>query len=152
MKEVNKNMIENAFLEGYYDAYLEDAYNDEFLDGYYDALEEAQTNLNLLPVIGGGDLKGDIKDILTIGNQPERAAAVKYYMDNGNTFKGAFTGGIYGNKNGMPYRKHGILPGSSNYPAISNSTVYDNIYLHLNPTDRERIMKDYMKKNKNKFK
>lgn len=113
-------------------------YEDAFLEGYYDALNEMK--MNPLPIIGGGDLKGDVMSIFGLGNGPDRAAAVKSYLDKGNTIKGGLIGGTYGTNSGMLYRNNRFLPGGDNLDVESVAAYFQSIFLRLKPNDRKKLL------------
>jgi hypothetical protein len=117
---------------------FENEYEDAFLEGYLDALNEMR--MNPLPIIGGGDVKGDIMSIFGLGNGPDRAAAIKNYLDAGNTIKGGLIGGTYGTKAGMLYRNNKYLPGGSNIDAESTSLYLQSLFLKLKPEDRKKVL------------
>lgn len=155
-------MYDELFLEGYYDA-LEEAeenlnyyddieneidfdnkYEDAYMEGYYDALNEIVTNP--LPIIGGGDVKGDILAAFGLGNGPDRAAAIKNYFDNGGKIIGGLIGGEYGTKAGMMYRKNKFLPGSANTDIESVAANYATLFARLKPSDRKKLLNDLKRK------
>ena len=136
--------IENEidFENEYEDTLMEEA----FMEGYMDALNEMTTiTTNPLPIIGGGDIKGDILSAMGIGDGPDRAAAIKKYLDNGNVFKGGLIGGIYGTKGGMLYRNNRYLPGSDNKDINSDADNFMALYARLKPADRKKLMNDFKK-------
>jgi len=158
------NEYDDIFLEGYMDAFdeaeedldvydydndevdFDNEYEDSFMEGYYTAINEIISNP--LPVIGGGDIKGDLLSMFGLGNGPERAAAIKNYFDNGNTIQGGLLGGTYGQTNGVSYRNNRYLPGSGNTAGANAGSMagYDFLYMRLKPDDRKKIMSDYIKK------
>lgn len=117
---------------------FDNEYEDAFLEGYYDALNEMK--MNPLPIIGGGDLKGDVMSIFGLGNGPDRAAAVKSYLDKGNTIKGGLIGGTYGTNAGMLYRNNRFLPGGDNIDVESVAAYFQSIFLRLKPDDRKKLL------------
>lgn len=122
---------------------FDNEYEDAFLEGYYDAINEMR--MNPLPIIGGGDFKGDIKAGYGFGDEPYRIDAVKDYLMQGNTIKGGIIGGTYGiTKGGIGYRKNKVFPG---YDYNVDDSIYRNIFLRLKPADRKKIMNAYYKKN-----
>ena len=124
---------------------FDNSYEDAYLEGYYDALCEMK--MNPLPIIGGGDFKGDIMSIYNMGDMPHRVGAVRNYLSKGNTIKGGMFGGVYGmTPEGVAYRKNRFLPGS--YNDNSGDVFFDDIYLRLKPADRKKLITDYMKKHK----
>jgi len=140
--------IENEieFENDYEDTLMEEA----FMEGYKDALNEiVNIKTNPLPIIGGGDIKGDILSALGIGDGPTRAAAIKNYLDKGNTFKGGLIGGTYGTKNGILYRDNKFLPGSDTKDINSDADNFMALYARLKPSDRKKIMDDFKKAIKN---
>jgi hypothetical protein len=156
--------LDDAYLEGYYDALseseedldiydydddgvdFEDDYDDAYLEGYYDALNEMEIQANPFPMIGGGDFVGDIKANIGVGDSPDRIAATKYYLDKGNTIKGGLLKGTYGSTNGVLYRKNSFLPGARTFEADTMELL--QLYERLKPNDRKRIMSELRKKAK----
>jgi len=153
-------VYDEIFMEGYYDALAEaeddldiyddydneidfdNEYEDAYMEGYYTALDEIISNP--LPIIGGGDIKGDILAHFGLGNGPERAAAIKNYYDTGNTITGGLLGGTYGTQGGMAYRKNKYLPGEAG-SQIDGPMIYQSMFMRLKPADRKKIMDIYKK-------
>lgn len=161
---------EDAFLEGYMDAI------NEMKDGDFDN----PTKLRFFGTIGGGNFKKDMKSVFGIGNDDDsRIKVMEYAMQKGEVFKEPFLAGNgkYGHKSGKLYRKNGIFPGGQvastiQYPeyttftdgtgmthtiktgshTIPDDQRYLDMYRHLRPDDRERLIKQYSAKNKKKKK
>jgi len=123
-----------------------DINEEAFLEGYMDALNEIVSNP--LPILGGGDLQGDILATFGLGNGPERAAAIKNYFDNGGTITGGLIGGTYGSKLGAAYRNNKYLPGGFNADFVSPSANMQAMFLRLKPADRKKLLNDLRKRKK----
>lgn len=120
---------------------LDNKYEDAYLEGYLDAINEMK--MNPLGIIGGGDIKGDLRAIYGIGDAPHRIDAVKYYMSKGNTIKGGIIGRTYGmTPEGTSYIKNRFLKGATTDD--TGDEFFEDIYLRLKPADRKKIMQDYM--------
>lgn len=132
--------------EEFYDDYEDEMYDDfeeAYLEGYISALNEMKTNP--FPIIGGNDVGGDILSSIGFGNGPDRAAAVKNYLDKGNTIKGGLIGGEYGTQGGMLYRKNRFLGGADNYDYQSTAYALQALFLRLKPSDRKKLLGDLKK-------
>lgn len=157
---------EDIYLEGYYDALQ---YLLEIKDGNFDD----PTKMRFFGMIGGGDLKGDMASLLGVSDKDSiKIKAMQYAMEKGETFKEPFISGNgkYGHKDGKLYRENGIFPGGrvtstiryNDYSTftdgtgmthtiktgshtIPDETRYLDMYRHLKPKDRDRILNQYKK-------
>lgn len=161
---------EEIFMEGYYDALCEMKNGDFY--------SKDPTKLRFFGTIGGGDFKGDLAQVFGVGNDDTvRIKAMEYAMSKGEVFKEPFISGNgrYGHKDGKLYRRNGIFPGGQvtstirydDYTTftdgtgmthtiktgshmIPDETRYLNMFRHLKPADRDRILKQYAASKKKK--